>query len=329
MDSVRWGIIGCGDVTEVKSGPAFNKVPGSSLVAVMRRDAEKAKDYASRHGVQAWYDDAGKLINDPRVNAVYVATPPLFHEQYTMASLLAGKPVYVEKPMALTQAACERMANASEKHNVKISVAHYRRALPLYLKVKEILDSNLIGKPRFINLQTWQSPRSGIIAKSEVNWRVDPSVSGGGIFHDLSPHQLDILIKYFGSVKRASGFSANQAGLYTADDIVSGEMEFTNGIIFKGLWCFSVSPEAAREQCEIAGSEGMISFSFFAGSELSLTIKRGKEIITFENPQHVQQPMIEKVVNYFLGHGPNPCSAMEAGEVMRIMDIFTTQKEPQ
>src|SRR4028118_950403 len=113
MDSTKWGIIGCGDVTEVKSGPAFNKVSNSRLVAVMRRDAAKAKDYAQRHQVAKWYSDPQQLINDPEVNAVYVATPPLSHEEYTVAALQAGKPVYVEKPMSVNMGAAERMLKAS------------------------------------------------------------------------------------------------------------------------------------------------------------------------------------------------------------------------
>src|SRR6187551_1308715 len=101
MEKINWGIIGCGDVSEVKSGPAFNKVNNSSLVAVMRRDGAKAKDYAHRHQVPKWYDDASLLINDPDVNAIYIATPPSSHEEYTIAAIDAGKPVYVEKPMTM------------------------------------------------------------------------------------------------------------------------------------------------------------------------------------------------------------------------------------
>src|ERR1700730_9641033 len=96
---ISWGIIGCGNVTEVKSGPAFNKVNHSRLVAVMRRDAAKAADYAKRHQVPAWYSDAESMINDPAVNAVYIATPPKFHEEYVIAALQKGKLVYVEKPV--------------------------------------------------------------------------------------------------------------------------------------------------------------------------------------------------------------------------------------
>ena len=133
-DTIRWGIIGCGNVTEIKSGPAFNKVPGSKLVAVMRRDAEKARDYAHRHGVAKWYADADDLINDPEVNAVYIATPPSSHEAYAIRSLRAGKPVYLEKPMTTDAAAARRIESVARETGVKISIAHYRRAQPLFRK---------------------------------------------------------------------------------------------------------------------------------------------------------------------------------------------------
>jgi len=174
MEEIRWGIIGCGDVTEVKSGPAFNKVNNSKLVAVMRRDAEKAADYARRHQVPKWYDDASQLINDPEVNAIYIATPPLQHEAYTIEALKAGKPVYVEKPMTLDAKAAQRMTDASNKLNVKLCVAHYRRAQPMFLKVKELLATQIIGDIRLIRLKMLQSPNPALIAKTANNWRIKP-----------------------------------------------------------------------------------------------------------------------------------------------------------
>ncbi|MBR1485068.1 MAG: Gfo/Idh/MocA family oxidoreductase, partial [Prevotella sp.] len=84
MKILKWGFIGCGEVCEKKSGPAFGMVEGSSVVAVMSRSKEKAKDYARRHGVKRWYDDAQELIDDPEVNAVYVATPPSSHATFAI-----------------------------------------------------------------------------------------------------------------------------------------------------------------------------------------------------------------------------------------------------
>ena len=324
MDKINWGIIGCGDVTEVKSGPAFNKVADSKLVAVMRRNASKAADYAERHRVPKWYSDAYKLINDPEINAVYVAAPPLQHEEYTVAALEAGKPVYVEKPMAVSAAAAKRMLDAANKNHVPLTVAHYRRAQPLFIKLKELLTTNTIGDIKFINLNFFAPSLSkDKLKETKTKWRVDPAVAGGGLFHDLAPHQLDLMLYFFGKVKSASGISANQAGLYGADDIVCGNMLFENGAIFNGAWCFSVPEEEARDACEIIGSEGKISFSVFGEPEIHV-IKKGKTAtVHFEKLEHVQQPMIEKTVQYFLGKGDNPSGAENGVEVMRIMEAFT------
>ncbi|MEJ2902689.1 Gfo/Idh/MocA family oxidoreductase [Pedobacter panaciterrae] len=322
MKEIKWGIIGCGDVTEVKSGPAFNKVPNSSLVAVMRRDVAKARDYASRHNVPAWYDNAEKLINDPEVNAVYIATPPLQHEEYTLLSLAAGKPVYVEKPMTLNTESALRMKNAAINFNVKLCVAHYRREQPIFLKVKQLLSDKVIGDIRFVQLQMLQSPAHNLIASTDTNWRLDPSISGGGLFHDLAPHQLDLMIYYFGKVSSSSGISVNQSKEYSADDLVTGQILFENGVVFNGTWCFTVSEADKKDICEITGSTGKISFPVF-GNKITLKKDGYEEEFIFEALQHVQQPMIERVTAYFLGKGDNPCSAEQAILSMELMDSFT------
>jgi predicted dehydrogenase len=319
---INWGIIGCGNVTEVKSGPAFNKVPGSSLVAVMRRDAEKAKDYAARHHVPTWYADANELINDPNVHAINVATPPDSHEKYVVASLQAGKPVYVEKPMSTDLASCIRMRDAAASSGVKLTVAHYRRALPMFIKIKDLIDSKAVGDIRTVRLSMLQPDQSTLIANSETNWRVDPAVGGiGGLFYDLAPHQLDLMVHFFGAIAESKGMSTNQAGLYGAKDIVTGLVQFKNNILFTGTWCFTVAPELKEDLCEIIGSRGKISFSMFGNR---VTIQKGDELeeLVFVHPEHIQQPMIEQVVKYFSGNGPNPCSAADAIESMQLMEKF-------
>ena len=327
MESIKWGIIGCGDVTEVKSGPAFNKVKNSSLVAVMRRDGEKAKDYASRHNVPKWYTDANQLINDPEINAVYVATPPQSHEEYTIAALQAGKPVYVEKPMALNTEAAVRMMKAAKENISRLSIAHYRREQPMFKKIKQLLDDSAIGKIKFADLRFLKPPLTNEeIEIPKTKWRIDPSIAGGGLFHDLAPHQIDLMIYFLGNIKNAKGISANQEKAYKADDTVSGTILFESGAIFSGLWCFTIAGNETTDHCEITGSTGEITFSIFDNPVINLTRKGKKEIIEFEKIPHVQQPMIEKVVDYFLDNGPNPCSAEEGVRVMEMIEAFTKQQ---
>jgi predicted dehydrogenase len=316
--TIRWGIIGCGDVTEVKSGPAFNKVPDSKLVAVMRRNAAKAEDYARRHSVGKWYSDATTLINDPEVNAIYVATPPLQHEEYTVQALKAGKPVYVEKPMAIDAQAAARMVQVANETGIKLCVAHYRRQQPLFLKVKSLLTEGAIGIPRLVNLHCFQPHEDAMITKTEDAWRYNPSVSGGGLFYDLAPHQLDLMLYFFGKPQEVKGFSLNASRLYNADDTTTGQVLFENNVLFNGAWCFTVSER--RDLCEIVGTEGSLQFKIFEHKRLTLK-KADKEIhFDFDPLPHVQQPMIQSVVDYFLGRGENPCSGEDGVVVMEMMD---------
>ena len=319
MNTIRWGMIGCGSVTELKSGPAFNKVEGSSLVAVMRRDAQKLKDYANRHNVPHFFTDANELIQHPEVDAVYIATPPKYHEDYAIAAMKAGKPVYVEKPMALDLAACMRMDAFSKQTGVKMVIAHYRRALPLFLEVKRLVDTHAIGQ--ITNVRIEMLKKAGGNFDPTQNWRLDPAVAGGGYFYDLAPHQLDLVFYFFGKALSYYGSASNQAGLYPAEDTVAGNMLLENGIQFKGDWCFCAPADQDIDLFEITGTEGKLSFPVF-GHTISLAQKGITKLIEFDPPEHNQQNLIEKIVPYFLGIGSNPCSAEDAMQSMRVMESF-------
>lgn len=327
MKKISWGIIGCGAVTEMKSGPAFNKIKNSKLVAVMRRDAAKAADYAQRHQVPRWYANAEQLINDPEVNAIYIATPPSSHEQYTLAAFKAGKPVYIEKPMSTTAHSAQKMWETAEAANLKLCVAHYRREQPLFKKIKSLLDQNAIGEVRAVNMIYYKKmPDKESLEKPGLKWRVDPAISGGGIFHDLAPHQLDLMLYFFGDVKYANGISTNQSGQYQADDAVAGHILFRNNVLFTGMWDFAVSADCEKDICKIRGTKGSITFEVFDHQLIKLSVNGKTENIQFEVLQHVQQPMIEKVVEYFLGEGYNPGDGKNGVAVMKLLDAFTSNK---
>ncbi|ULT58908.1 Gfo/Idh/MocA family oxidoreductase [Neobacillus drentensis] len=294
FEKVRWGIIGCGDVTEVKSGPAFQKISHSELVAVMRRTSKLAKDYAERHHVPKWYDDADALINDPDVDAVYVATPPSSHKEYAIKAAKAGKPVYVEKPMALNFAECNEMIAACKMAGVPLYVAYYRRALPRFVKIKELLETKAIGDVRFVSTTQYQTASENVKDSQALPWRVQPELSGGGLFFDLASHTLDLLDFLLGPIKEAQGFTSNQAGYYHAEDIVTGTYRFESGVHGVGNWCFSAFEDV--DVNEIVGSEGKITFSTFGNEPIVLTTASGTEQWSFEPPMHVHQYLVETIV---------------------------------
>ncbi len=325
LEEVRWGIIGVGDVCEVKSAPAMNLIEGSKLVAVMRRDNQKAQDYAQRHGVPKWYDDADALINDPDVNAIYIATPPSAHEYLTIKAAVSQKPIYVEKPMARTYNECLNMINACKTANVPLFTAYYRRMLPNYLKVKLLLEEGVIGDIRYVNIVINKTLQPDIVADhaQNDNWRVNPEIAGGGYFFDLASHQLDIMDFLFGPIIDAHGFKHNQAHLYPAEDIVMGSFNFENGIIGIGNWCFTTSQVSKMDKTTIVGSKGQISFPFFGDNTVTLELEgQTKEVMTFEMPKHIQQPLIQTIVDELLGKGTCPSTGVSGARTNRVMSLF-------
>jgi len=260
---IKWGMIGCGDVTEKKSGPAFNKVKNSQMVAVMCRTPGRAEDYARRHGIPRWFTDTDALLSDPEINAIYIATPPDSHRTYTERVAKNGKAVYVEKPMARTYEECKLMIKACDHAGVPLFVAYYRRYLPKFLKVKELIDSRIIGEIRAVSIRLLLPPRTEDLNSEELPWRVIPEIAGGGYFMDLASHQFDLLDYLLGPIAEATGITARQTGWYPAEDIVSAHFRFENGVLGNGLWCFSISESNQLDRTIIVGNKGTISFSFF------------------------------------------------------------------
>jgi predicted dehydrogenase len=320
LDQVNWGIIGCGNVTEVKSGPAFNRVEGSRLLAVMRRSPGKAQDYARRHGVPKWYEDAGQLIEDPEINAVYIATPPGSHAQYAIKAAEAGKHIYVEKPMALNHKECLDMIEAAEKAGVSLFVAYYRRRLPSFLKVKEWLDSGIIGTPRMVTIRLFKPLFRPRFPGVEPPWRFKPEIAGGGLFVDLASHQLDFLDYLFGPITEVKAFALNQTGVYPAEDVVGVSFTFESGIVGTGAWCFTASEESRTDVFEIIGGKGHIKFSTFDFTPIELYSPDHHPVLDFAKPKHVQEHLIRTVVDELSGKGECPSTGISAARTTKIMD---------
>jgi predicted dehydrogenase len=317
MQTIRWGIIGCGDVTEIKSGPGFTKARHSRLVAVMRRNGALAEDYARRHGVPRWYDDAEALVRDPEVDAVYVATPPQAHREYVLLAARHRKPVYVEKPMAMHGGECDDMIAACRDAGVPLFTAYYRRALPRFLKVKALLDAGDIGAVRAVVVTLY---RRHAPAPGPLPWRLDPAIAGGGLFVDLASHTIDLLDFLLGPIASASGAAANQGGFYAAEDIVSATCTFESGVRGTGLWCFTADRDGDR--VEIVGSAGRIGFSTFDEAPVVLEREGRTEAFTVPHPPHVQQPLIQSIVDELNGEGTCPSTGVTGARATRVMDVL-------
>lgn len=320
MKEIKWGFIGCGEVTEKKSGPAFSLIEGSSVVAVMSRSADKARSYAQRHGIKHWYTDPQALLDDPEVNAIYIATPPSTHATFAIMAMKAGKPVYVEKPMAANYEDCCRINRISQTTGMPCFVAYYRRYLDYFNRVKQLVSGGEIGNVVNVQIRFAVPPRDLDYNSRNLPWRVQADIAGGGYFYDLAPHQIDLLQEMFGPIIEAEGYTANRGGLYETEDTVSACFRFANGVPGSGSWCF-VSHESAKEDSiQIIGDKGSVSFSVFTYAPISLHTQRGHEFIRVDNPPYVQLPLIKNVVEHLQGTAICTCDCVSATSVNWVVD---------
>lgn len=327
--AIRWGIIGCGNVTEVKSGPAYQQTAGFSVQAVMRRDAVKAADYAARHQVPVWYNDADALIADPNVDAIYIATPPDSHLYYALKVAAAGKICCVEKPMALNGAQCQQMVDAFAGANLPLFVAYYRRSLPRFLQVKNWLDSGAIGPVRHVH---WSFSRAAnpLDLQGAANWRTDPTQAGGGYFVDLASHGLDLLMYLLGDIVQVQGQALNQQGLYPAEDAVTAQWQHApqvDGSVASGSGFWHFGTDGRRDAVEIIGSRGHIRFSVFQEEPVVLCNAAGEQSLLIANPAHIQQYHVENIAAHLRGERTHPSTGLQAMRASQVMEQILASRQ--
>ncbi len=315
--TIRWGILGCGSVCEVKSGPAFAKAEGSELALVMRRNAALAEDFARRHGVARWTTCADELIRDPQVDAVYIATPPGAHLQYALCVAAAGKPAYVEKPMARNHGECRRMIAAFASARQPLFVAYYRRCLPRFLTVKQLIVSGRLGQVTMLHYR-YASNRIARIPPGGLPWRALAEHSGGGYFLDLGSHALDIFDFLLGPIEQVQGAAANLASPYDVEDAVAMQCRFRNGALGAAGWNFAA--DDLEDDIEITGTHGRITLSLFGDDPVVLRTDAGVETFHRPNPPHVQQPLIQSIVDQLHGRGECSSTGESAARTSWVMD---------
>jgi predicted dehydrogenase len=317
MKTIRWGIIGCGAVTEKKSGPAFQRVPGSQLALVMRRTPALAADYAKRHGVSRWTTDALKLIRDPEVDAIYIATPPGSHEEFALQVAAAGKPAYIEKPLARSTTESEHIVTAFHKAQQPLFVAYYRRALPYFLEAKSLLESGVLGKVTGVNILFRSSGCLNVDA-ANLPWRLIARESGGGLFMDLACHTLDIIDFMLGPLEDVSGSATRRPDApYAVEDHV--EMCFRVGAARgEGSWDFCAP--AREDEIVIRGERGSLRLATFNSPLLTFETEAGLQKIERLHPPSIQEPLITSIVAELLGRGKCPSTGDTALRTARVMD---------
>ncbi|CAM9668146.1 unnamed protein product [Discosporangium mesarthrocarpum] len=347
--NIRFAIVGAGSVCEVKSGPAFYKAPGSSLVAVMvrccilymviriiggfrmvvlydkshlaldpctnpkRRTRSLAEDFARRHGVPRFYDDLDAMLHDSEVDAVYIATPPDTHMDLALRVCAAGKPCYLEKPMARSHSECVTILKAFKVAELPLYVGYYRRYLPKFRYAKAMLDDGRIGHITGVNMRLSQFRHKLVGEEPRTDWRVNAEHAGGGLFMDLGSHQLDLLdyllgplTEVYGSAQRLQPTDSLPTPAYAVEDRVVMMFKAPGGVLGTASWNFCSG--VWEDQVEISGTLGSLSFSCFDNHPVRLEISavdgagggrlQGPDIEEHqaEQPDHVHQPLVEAMV---------------------------------
>jgi predicted dehydrogenase len=232
----------------------------------------------------------------------------------------AGKPVYVEKPMAGNYSECLDMIRVSEESGVPLFVAYYRRALPLFLKVKELVEQGQIGKPLMTTIRLYQRSTAQEQNSENLPWRVRPEIAGAGIFYDLASHQLDFLDFLFGPVKQVQGQALNLGKLYPAEDTVSADFIFENQVMGSGSWCFVADRSWEEDSMTILGSAGSLKFACYHPAKLILQKTEGTIEFDFPKPPHVGGGLIQLVVDELRGIGQSPSTGKTAARTSRVME---------
>jgi predicted dehydrogenase len=316
MNEIRWGILGCGDVTEVKSGPAFQKVPYSSTVAVMRRDGVKAADYARRHGIARWYDSAVDLINDPEVNAVYIATPPGSHCELAMKVAAAGKPCHVEKPMARNAAECQQMVGVFAKAGLPLFVAYYRRGLPHFTEVKSMIEDARYGS--LLNLRYRFSNGHQMNGTPDA-WRYRPDISGGGLFWDLGSHALDLFDWWIGPLQSVHGHALKRTEGSPVEELVAITAVGETGVSLAGEWSFISRLKCDRFELEFA--HAVVTGSVFGAMDIRIETDGGEpQILSYPQPENIQFNLISNIVESLRSGAATLSSGLSAARTSAVID---------
>lgn len=314
---LKWGLIGCGDVTESKSGPAYQNVDGMELYAVCARTPGKARDFAKRHNVPHFYNDVEKLINDTNLDAVYIATPPDSHLHLALAVANADKICCIEKPMALNFTECQQIVKAFQDKQIPCFVAYYRCCLPGFRQIKTWLDENLIGPVYSVCWQYSRSPSASDRSR-EFNWRTQKEIAPGGYFDDLASHGVDILTFLLGPITKVSGITHNSLGLYSAADSVVTSWLFASGATGTGAWHFSTGHY--QDKVQILGELGSIEFSVFSDTPAKLQTITYQLECEMPKPDPIQGPFVQAIADQLFRNVEHRSTSATASHTSWVMD---------
>lgn len=295
---LNWVVVGVGDIAKNRVIPAIQAESRSGLYGIVTRDLSKA----DRYGCRAWTNLESALADDS-VNAVYIATPVVYHAPRSIAAMRAGRDVLCEKPVAMHYAEAESMVQAQEETGRALAIAYYRRLYPKVNRARQLINQGVIGRPLLaeINCGEYFNADGGWRA-----WLLDPEMAGGGPLYDIGSHRIDLLNYMFGRPVRATGQISNVVHDNNVEDCATVLIEYENGVrgIVDVRWHSHVSRDAFR----ILGTEGEMDLSPLNGPRL--LHPGGVEEI--RNHANVHYPCVKNFVDHVLDGTPLAAPAHRA-----------------
>lgn len=314
--TLRWGILGCGNVAEHKGGPPLYSVDDSELIAVMRRDKAKAEDFAERHGAKRSYTDVEKLLSDDEINAIYIATPPHVHCEQTIRAARAGKHVLCEKPMAMSVSECQQMVDACHELGVTLMLAYYRNHYPNVVQMKTLMNDGVIGDVVLarINCTGYYNPNR----QDLKNWRINPEISGGGVLMDIGSHRISLLQYLMGDVASVRGYAETVHLDAEVDDSAVFTLRFESGAhaVANINWNVGIG----IDDVEVYGTQGCLRCSPLNSGNLTLETKSdGVKDLSQTPLPHTHTGLVQDFVNHIRIGEPIRCSGELGLETNAIM----------
>ena len=314
MKQIRWGLIGCGDISRKRVAPALRDLPAVDFVAVSRARAELAQEFAEEFGARKWYADWRELLADDEIDAVYIATPVHLHAEQTIAAAEAGKHILCEKPMGLNVAECDRMIAGCAANNVKLSIAYYRHFYPVVARVKEIMASGEIGKPVLAQINAFEF--NAMQPDDPRYWFFTKEKSGGGPMMDFGCHRIEVLTNIFGAIVDVQAFTDNLLFNREVEDTSAAFFKFVSGM--RATLTVTHAAYESQDTLDIFGSEGSLHIIKLNQGDLRIVTKSGERQELHSPHANLQLPSIEDFTNAIL-ENRTPQIAGETGlNVARI-----------
>lgn len=321
MATLKWGLIGCGDISRKRVAPALHDLPNCDFVAVSRANFELAESFAQEFGARKWYQRWPDMLAEKEIDAVYIATPVHLHAEQTIAAAEAGKHVLCEKPMALTVRECDRMIAACRDNKVTLGIAYYRHFYPAITRIKEIMASGEIGQPVIaqINAFEWFDPEP----TNPRRWLIDKARSGGGPMFDFGCHRIEVLLNILGPIARTSAILKTVVLDRQVEDAGVAIFQFERGPC--GTLSIAHATREAQDTLDIFGSKGSIHVASLNEGNVRVKIGDVERFEPLPPATNFHQPLIDDFTSAVLNQRDPKVSGELGREVARVeAEIYRT-----